>query len=378
LERFSVWKSAQTQGGIMERREFIKAAGAATAVLIAAGCSEGKKDKAEAPAVATRITDELFTYIEPHHPWSLGGSCTIQVLRGPKKTVIVDTGEFAGDFRNKVLPAMERDGMKISDVGEIWHTHGHADHIAADQFIQSACNARIYVHPNAVHILENPKSESDDALKELGDDCSPVMKMSPAVLRFVSGLMIGHKQRITIAGVFTDGQVLDVGFPVEVKFVRGHSLHSVAFYAPTRRLIFTGDTVETGVNCRPMLNTPEADVEEMRTTVEWMIGKSPAILANGHYGTVVGQRKCEETLRQCLGFLDKIKSSALQVLCRGPASLDDFYAAYNQDDQGRNQWEAGIANWCLMKSLTRQGKVVRVPKYDGKKLVDLKWKITAS
>ncbi|HUI91757.1 MAG TPA: MBL fold metallo-hydrolase [Chitinivibrionales bacterium] len=366
----------------MHRRTFVKLGAAAAAGLFVPGCCGTSKLIGGEPDVGdqgaggeqTRICEELFTYVEPDRPsFTCAHARTIHVLRGPKKTVMIDTGEFTDVFEKSVVPQMKRDGLNPFDICEIWNTHSHPDHVGADGFLQAATGAFIYAHPAAVRLLCDPKNNEKDMVDSLGEDCDVVTGFSAGLLRAFSGLFL-KKQKLTVAGTFSDGQVLDPGFPVEVKFAPGHSPDSVAFWVPSKRILIAGDALLQEHKGHPIINTPLSNVTDMRETLEWMLGKHPAVMANGHYGTIVGEDRCDAVLRHSLQFLDDMNATALALLKSGPVSLHDLMRRYPFKEHSQWKIEARIAYWCLMKNLAQQGIAVRCPEYEGKKVVDLKWR----
>jgi glyoxylase-like metal-dependent hydrolase (beta-lactamase superfamily II) len=369
----------------MQRRTFLKSGAALAAAIFIPEIMCSRKQSASSisssmadiipPVAQTRICDELFTYVEPDNPLSFCSACTVHVLKGPGKTVMIDTGEFSQEFKKSILPHLETDGLKSSEIQEIWHTHGHADHLGADSLIQGLSGCSIKAHPSALRTLEDiPKFMSDNIIDEAGEDCSLIMGTSPNVIRYTAKVLYKN-QDVAVSKPFIDGEILDIGFPVEIKYTPGHSPDHISFYVPSKRILFTGDTFDLLCKARPVLNTPQSNAADLQATLEWMIRKQPAIMACGHDGTIVGENHCEEVLRCSLYYLTNMKDSTMKILSRGPASLDDFLHLYPFKNRKHWKFEARMAQWCMMKSLVQEGVVKRLPKYKGKTVVDLKWQL---
>lgn len=265
--------------------------------------------------------------------------------------------------------------MSIKDVTEIWHTHAHVDHVNADLQVQKESGARIFAHPLAVEILKDSRKWMQSLLDAAGEDKKFIMNISPNVLRGFMNLTAGKQPVIAVTCTFTDGEIRDIGFPVEVKFAPGHSPESVAFFVPSERILFTGDVFDLYHNTRPTLNNPLSDWADLHATLEWMIQKKPAILANGHKWTVVGEDQCRVELEKALGFLDEIRANVLSVLRNGPAKLADFPRRYPLKHLKYSSLERKITYWCTLQSLVKNGIVKRCPEYDRGKLTRLRWQL---
>ncbi len=140
-------------------------------------------------------------------------------------------------------------------------------------------------------------------------------------------------------------------------------------------MLFTGDAFDLNHHARPTLNTPMSDFSDLYSSLEWMLGLAPRVLANGHKWTVTGADQCRQTLRKTLGFLNKIQAAALRVLGRGPAGLSDFVHHYPLKDQDHMPLTARNAYWCLLKSLVREGTVERCPEYERGKIIRMRWRL---
>ncbi len=322
-----------------------------------------------------KVSDILFTYEDKTRAWPRGNACTVHILRGPKKTIMIDTGEVIGGFHKYLCRRISQDGLNLKDVNEIWHTHAHIDHVSADLEVQQASGAGIFVHPKAVPILKDIKSWVQDMMSIAGEDKKFIMNVTPRLFLIGMRFMAGKPPSIPVAGTFTDGETRDIGFPVEIKFAPGHSPESMAFFVPSERIIFTGDCFDLYNNTRPTLNNPLSDWADLHATLEWMIKKQPAILANGHKWTVVGEAQCQSELQKALGFLDEIKANVLAVLKDGPAGLADIIHRYPLDHLNYPGIERKITYWCTLRSLVKLRFVKRCPEYERGKIKHLRWQL---
>ena len=320
-----------------------------------------------------KISEILYTYEDKTRAWPMWNGCTVHLLRGPEKTIMIDTGEVAGRFHHFLLHRIVHDGLNIKDVTEIWHTHAHIDHVCADLRVQRVSGAGIYAHPKAVPILQDVKNWIQDMLNAMGEDKKFIMNVSPRMFLMGMWFMAGKQPKIPVTGTFKDGEIRDIGFPVAIKFAPGHSPESVAFFVPSERILFTGDCFDLYNNTRPTLNNPLSDWADLRATLEWMIQKRPSILANGHKWTVVGENQCRAELEKALGFLDEIKANTLAVLKEGPAGLKEIINRYPLHHLYYTSLERRLTYWCTLRSLERLGLVKRRPIYKNGKIKRLTW-----
>jgi glyoxylase-like metal-dependent hydrolase (beta-lactamase superfamily II) len=323
-----------------------------------------------------KITDLLFTYEDKTRLWPRGNGCTVHLLRGPAKTIMIDTGELIGGYHKFLCRRLVKDGLNLKDVTEIWHTHAHPDHVNADLEVQQVSRAKIFTHPAAVNILKDVRTWLQQFIDILGEDRKFIVNVNPILYMFGMNFIAGMTPSISVTGTFTNGETRDIGFPVEVKFAPGHSPESVAFFVPSERILFTGDAFDLAYNTRPTLNNPLSDWTDLHASLEWMIQKRPAILANGHKWTIVGEDQCRAELEKAIGFLDEIKANVLAVLADGPSGLTDIIRRFPLKHLKYRGVERKINYWCTLRSLVKGGLVKRCPVYDRGKIKQLKWQLT--
>jgi glyoxylase-like metal-dependent hydrolase (beta-lactamase superfamily II) len=270
---------------------------------------------------------------------------------------------------------MAKDGLALKNINEIWITHPHIDHINGIPFVQVTSGAGVFVHPDGINYLKNEIYMVDHLLEAAGEDKRFLLNISPKLLLFGVKWMCGPCPNVKAAGTFVDGEIRDIGFPVEVKFTPGHMPEHASFFVPSEGILFTGDAFDISRKTRPTLNTPVADWADLHATLEWMLGKDAEILANGHHQVAVGQEQCRKELETPLVFLDKMRAAVLDVLARGPAGIQDFLQHYSLKDQEQGGFEANVTYWCTLKSLVREGKVERCPEINHGKIKRLLWRL---
>ena len=279
-----------------------------------------------------KISDILYSYPEPAQRFPRANGCCVHVLKGPDKTVMIDTGDADG-FPTRLAEAMAVDGLSFRDINEIWITHPHGDHVGGIPAVRAASGCGVVIHPGGAADFRGPGHALKQLVNECGADSKYLFNVNPMLLKAGARLAWDRYSVPKWVSTFTDGEVRDIGFPVEVKFVPGHLPESVVFFVPSEGILFTGDAFDVSRHVRPTINNPLSDWADLHATLEWMLAKNPEILANGHHQVVTGQDQCREAIETSLGFLDKERAAVLEVLASGPAGLDDFLDHYDLKDQ---------------------------------------------
>lgn len=81
---------------------------------------------------------------------NLGTNCYIIYCEDSKKAAIIDPG----GSQKQILTIIEREKLQVE---YIINTHGHADHIMANQAIKQATGAPILIHNEDAEMLTNPE-----------------------------------------------------------------------------------------------------------------------------------------------------------------------------------------------------------------------------
>ncbi|MFN2104323.1 MAG: MBL fold metallo-hydrolase [Candidatus Promineifilaceae bacterium] len=139
-------------------------------------------------------------------------NCYMLTCNATGKTAVIDP---AWDGRLLAGKA-EEEGWSID---QIWLTHSHFDHVGGLAELKELCGAPIYIHPEAIPMLEN-------------------------------AALAGRMWQITVPEpppadeLLEDGQILNLGdLRVEVLFTPGHAPGHVCFYLAVEGVLFDGDVL---------------------------------------------------------------------------------------------------------------------------------------
>ncbi|MFC2039433.1 MBL fold metallo-hydrolase [Chloroflexota bacterium] len=239
-----------------------------------------------------RLIDNLYCYL-----WTgKGNNCHsylfADVLRGNRPHVLIDPGHVANELNERCLDrlvsTMERDGIKIEDVGLIMSTHSHPDHCEANQAIvnRSRVESGTSAARRALVALHEEEAEYQRATGHRLASLLPTDTRLEADFYLKEGnLNLGKEAKVTL----------------EVLHTPGHSPGSISLYWPARAVLMTGDVSFYGSVGRT--DIPGGDGTRLKKSIERLSQLDVEYFLPGHsteFGSII---EGKEKVQQNFGFI---------------------------------------------------------------------------
>ncbi len=161
------------------------------------------------------------------------------IIQGKTEGIIIDPG--SKKEADKILERMDLDSIEYS---YIINTHGHFDHIGANEVLQDKTGADIAIHHDEADALEDPDLNSSSLL---GTEV-----ISPPADRLLE-----------------EGDVIEfAGSKLEIYHTPGHSPGGIVIYEQSEGVLFSGDTIfRSGVG---RTDLPRGSGEKLKNSLERM------------------------------------------------------------------------------------------------------------
>jgi glyoxylase-like metal-dependent hydrolase (beta-lactamase superfamily II) len=203
------------------------------------------------------------------------------VLHGPGGVALVDPGPSTS--LANLRSALERSGIRMSDVRQILLTHIHLDHGgAAGTIVKAHPHIEVFVHERGAPHLVDPSKLLTSASRLYGQDMD----------RLWGEFLPVPQERLR---VLRGGERIEVaGRTLEVAYTPGHASHHVSYFEPSSRIAFVGDTAGirrgNGQYVMPASPPPDVDLELWRTSEARILEWDPDTLFLTHFGPFNGPR----------------------------------------------------------------------------------------
>jgi hydroxyacylglutathione hydrolase len=193
-----------------------------------------------------------------------------------KRHILIDPGhiitpQLSEAGFDKLVKAIEKDGLKVEDIGLIFITHAHPDHIEASRKFKEKSGAKVAVHKND----------------------EPVFKM----------LKGGEVDVILAEGLLKiDNLVTE---KLEVIHTPGHSAGEVSLYWPAKKALAVGDVVfyhNTG-----RVDLPGGNPGQLKDSIQKLSKLDVEYLLCGHPyqnpGVITGKDQVKENFDFLLNYM---------------------------------------------------------------------------
>lgn len=235
-----------------------------------------------------------------------------------EKVVLVDCGHKAENAYEMIRKELAEHNLMISDIDEIWLTHGHPDHFGQAARLVDESAASVYGH-----IKERANFAGNDD-GELFEDFFGRMNV-PADHRKLMIEQLDWLQQFQMPlqpDWIEEGELLTSGdLSFEVKHTPGHAPGHLTFYSD--EFLFSGDVLLEHISTNALINFDPDTGErnrsllQYRESLQWIRSRSGIVLP-GH-GKFISD--IEEVAARHLGEHDKRYRLILRLLERRPRTL---------------------------------------------------------
>ena len=173
---------------------------------------------------------------------------------------MIDTGLTAGGAFRALKAKARADGLDLSDVLWILHTHCHWDHINADGAVLSSCNARIAAGEEDAPFIENREKNFSGGVRGFGDLTPEIFPYPSSWVRLLMWVSWGSQPALRVDRSLADGETVDMGRKIEVLSLPGHTAGHMGYFVPDAGVAVLGDLIDFENAQGLDLNNPRKDV----------------------------------------------------------------------------------------------------------------------
>ncbi|MEE8470665.1 MAG: MBL fold metallo-hydrolase, partial [Dehalococcoidia bacterium] len=221
-----------------------------------------------------RVVGDFYAYLWPGLTMSemqrYGNNSNSYVVASAlpaNKHVLVDPGMVTNETKqnclDRLISAMEKDGLKIEDIGLIINTHAHPDHYGASEEIRKRSGAMVAIG-----------SGDDDFLKMMGGEMAEALKR------------MGFEMPELVPDFYlAEGELrLNQSLVASVIHTPGHSKGHMSIYWPDAKVFMGGDLIFSGSTGR--VDIPGGSAQMLKDSIERVARLEIEYLLTGHqYGS---------------------------------------------------------------------------------------------
>ena len=263
-----------------------------------------------------KINDRL-SYIKMPF-WGGGYFASVILIQGKTKeeTFLIDSGESGPYIDSHLLPALEKEGMSINDIGLLLCTHNHGDHAGGHARIRELFSGKI-------------------AAMEIQD--LPHWGITPDLF-------------------LQDGDQLPGG--IRLIHTPGHCAGAASFYLEKESILITGDSFQaqgTDGCALSLISDPAA----YRASIEKIQRLSPDFILAGHAFDpfdfeIRGQENVQAFLQECLDHLARSKAQLQAWAEEIPLHPISYWATQLTHTQGRDRQKLNNLGHPMIRGLLQE------------------------
>jgi glyoxylase-like metal-dependent hydrolase (beta-lactamase superfamily II) len=200
----------------------------------------------------------------------IAGLSQVYVYEESGRLTLIDTGLFNGT--QGVLDAIASIGRKPEDLAQIVVTHSHADHTGSLAALVERTDARVLVHALDADVVrglepEPPPVFVSDEERAIFERVTPLVPPAPPC---------------RVDRELQDGDEIDLAGGARVIHAPGHTAGSVAVYVASRRILFSGDSVERDLENNVIVGVFNTDPSQARASARMLAQLDVEVACFGH------------------------------------------------------------------------------------------------
>ncbi len=281
-----------------------------------------------------------------------GAKLRIHAVIGSRGAMLVDTAMRG--YESLVKEAVTSVGRLGRDVTWIVNTHAHHDHMGLNSFAQKLTGARIAAHVHGRAWIRDPLINYREFVLQFPD----LIKDTPAT-------------REEVFNTLGEGTELDMGIKggehfylgdtdVEVVSLPGHVLGEVGLLVREDHTLILGDVL-IGLDL-PMFHGyvhPVAYRQSLQRLRELVASGAVRHVVTSHLPAIEGSQGIIGMVDERLCEVSSIESLILEMLNRGPTSVEDIWLFVSQAKHKRAEFRGLAMVQGHLEDLTAQMRIVR-------------------
>lgn len=239
------------------------------------------------------LLDNFYAYLWPGVTMAemqrYGNNCNTYLIAnviGEGKHVIVDPGQVFNEIRqnclDRLILEMEKDGIKVEDIGFIIITHSHSDHYGAAEEIKKRSGAPIAIGEKEWEFFQATRKQMASVLKAMNFE---LPEISPDLYLKEGELNLGQDMK------------------TEILLTPGHSHGHLGIYLPATKMYIGGDLIFYGSTGR--VDLPGGSAQALKDSIEKVSQLEIEHLLTGHQYGAPGIIQGEAAIKSNFEFVRK-------------------------------------------------------------------------